>query len=76
MLCVLLQVAVFVHGAVHGAQAPMTSTPLQAVTEGLKVLLLLSTSTATQGDAAQVGEMLSAVAELLRLHACDGDNSL
>jgi hypothetical protein len=49
-----LQAAVLIHAAMNSGQGPLTGAELAAVTEGLKVLLLLSNRTAAQGEAAQV----------------------
>jgi hypothetical protein len=53
-VCVWLQAAVLIHAAMNSGQGPLTGAELAAVTEGMKVLLLLSNRTAAQGEAAQV----------------------
>jgi hypothetical protein len=48
------QVAVLIHSAITSCCAPLIGADLAAVAEGLKVLLLLSTCAAAEGEAAQV----------------------
>lgn len=43
-----------IHNAVNCGRGPLTGAELAAVTEGLKVLLLLANKTAAQGEDAQV----------------------
>lgn len=46
-----------IHEAMNSGRGPLVGAELMAVTEGLKVLLLLANKTAAQGEAAQVGHM-------------------
>jgi hypothetical protein len=54
LCCAALQAAALIHAAMSSGSGPLAGAELAAVTEGLKVLLLLSNRTAAQGQAAQV----------------------
>ncbi|KAF8072444.1 hypothetical protein HT031_000103 [Scenedesmus sp. PABB004] len=54
---VVPQAAALAHAALSCGAGPLAGATLAAVTEALKVLLLLSTRTAAQGEAAQVAVM-------------------
>jgi hypothetical protein len=65
----VLQAAVLIHAAMNSGVGPLTGAELAAVTEGLKVLLLLSNRTAAQGEEAQVSSLLH-LNQLLQIRFC------
>lgn len=54
---VVPEAAALIHAAMNSGRGPLAGSELAAVTEGLKVLLLLSNRKAAQGEAAQVAVM-------------------